>query len=184
VIALPPLFGAVKDTVTSALPDAPVGCAGALGIVLGTAAADAADGAPSPFAFVAVTVHVYVLPFVSAVTTSGDAAPVAEPEVPLFVESQSAVYPVMALPPSGGAVKLTAIWALAAATAGCAGADGTVLGITAADAGEAAPAPFAFVAVTVHVYDFPFASAPTTIGEPAPDADPAVPPFDDTQFAV
>ena len=47
------------------------------------------------------------------------------------------------------------ICALPGVTAGCAGASGTRFGITTADAGDAGPSPFAFVAVTVHVYDFP-----------------------------
>jgi hypothetical protein len=90
---------------------------------------------------------------------------------------------VIALPPSNGAANVTVICALPGATPGLAGAEGTVLGTTAADAGDAAPVPFAFVAVTVQVYDFPFVSVPTTIGAPAPDAEPGVPPFEDTQFA-
>jgi len=57
-MALPPLAGALNETLACALPDAATGWAGALGTVLGTAAADATDAAPSPFAFVAVTVHV------------------------------------------------------------------------------------------------------------------------------
>jgi hypothetical protein len=69
------------------------------------------------------------------------------------------------------------------ATVGWAGADGTVLGTTAADATDAAPSPFAFVAVTVHVYDLPFVSDPTTRGEPPPDAEPGAPPFDEAQSA-
>jgi len=90
----------------------------------------------------------------------------------------------MPLPPSFGGIKVTAICALPAFAEGCGGADGTVLGMTTADAGDGAPSPFAFVAVTVHVYDFPFVSPFTTIGEPAPDAEPAAPPFDDVQFAA
>ena len=90
---------------------------------------------------------------------------------------------MIALPPSFGAANDTVTWALPAATAGWAGADGMVLGTAAADAGDAAPVPFAFVAATVHVYDFPLVRPPTTIGEPAPDAEPAVPPFDDVHDA-
>jgi len=91
---------------------------------------------------------------------------------------------VIALPPSLGAVNVTVICALVADAPGWAGADGTVLGITAADAVEAAPVPFAFVALTVHVYDLPFVSPPTTTGEPGPDEDPRVPPLDDAQVAL
>jgi hypothetical protein len=91
---------------------------------------------------------------------------------------------VIVLPPSFGAVKLTEICAFPGVTPGWAGADGTVLGITTVDAGDAGPAPFTFVAVTVHVYDFPFVSPATTVGEAVSFAEPAVPPFDDTQLAV
>jgi hypothetical protein len=89
---------------------------------------------------------------------------------------------VIALPPSFGALKATVICWSPGSTVGCAGADGTVLGMTIADAGEAGPAPFAFVAVTVHVYDFPFVKPPTTIGDDGPDASPGAPPFDDAQL--
>ena len=52
-----------------------MGCAGASGTVLGTVDADATDVALSPSTFDANTVHVYVLPFVSADTVNGDDAP-------------------------------------------------------------------------------------------------------------
>ncbi len=91
---------------------------------------------------------------------------------------------MIALPPSAGATNDTVTCAFPAATVGATGALGTVLGTAAADADDAAPEPFAFVAVTVHVYDFPFVKPPMTIGEPAPGAEPGVPPFDDTHAAV
>ena len=184
MIGLPPSFGAVKLTVICAFPNAAVGGAGVEGIVLGTAAADAADGVPSPFAFVAVTVHVYDLPLESDPTVSGDVAPLALPAVPPFDDVQLAVYFVIALPPSFGAVNVTVICALPDVTPGAAGAAGTVLGVVAAEAGDAAPAPFAFVAATVHVYDLPFVRPPTTVGDAASEADPAAPQFDDVQVAV
>jgi hypothetical protein len=90
---------------------------------------------------------------------------------------------VIALPPSSGAVTATVIFALPRVTPGWAGADGSVLGTTGSDAGDGAPEPFAFVAVTVHVYDFPFVSAPTTSGDAVPDAKPGAPPFDDVHPA-
>ena len=43
--------------------------------------------------------------------------------------------------------------------------------------------PALFVAVTEHVYDFPFVRPDTVIGEAAPDPDPGVPPFDDEHDA-
>jgi len=72
---------------------------------------------------------------------------------------------VIALPPSAGGTNDTVTCAFPAVSVGCVGALGIVLGMTAADAGDAAPAPLAFAAVTVHVYDFPFVNAPTTVGE-------------------
>ena len=63
------------------------------------------------------------------------------------------VYPVIAAPPVLiGAIHDTTDWAFAAPVALTAvGAPGTVDGVTAADADEAAPVPLAFVAVTVNV---------------------------------
>jgi len=75
------------------------------------------------------------------------------------------------------------ICAFPGTTDGAAGAEGTVLGIATADAAEAGPSPFAFVALTVQVYDFPFVRPVTASGDAAPVTEPAVPPFDDTQFA-
>ena len=69
-------------------------------------------------------------------------------------------------------------------TPGWAGADGTVLGMTAADAGDIGLVPLAFVALTVHVYDFPFDNPPTAIGEAAPLRRTGVPPFDEEQLAA
>jgi len=90
----------------------------------------------------------------------------------------------MGLPPLAGAVKPTAICALPGTTVGGAGADGSVLGTAVAEAGEDAPVPFAFVAATVHVYVLPFVRDVTTSGEPAPDAEPGVPPSDDVHDAA
>ena len=184
MIELPPFAGAEKPTVICAFPGATVGCAGALGTVLGTAAADAADGTLVPFAFVAVTVHVYDFPFVSPVTTIGEAAPDAEPATPPFDDTHAALYPVIALPPSNGATNDTDTRAFPAPTRGAAGALGTVLGTATADAGDCAPVPFAFVAATVHVYDFPFVSPAITVGDARSDAEPGVPPFDDAHATV
>jgi len=44
-----------------------------------------------PLVFVAVTVHVYVLPLESDDTTSGDAPPLADPDAPPFDDTQLAV---------------------------------------------------------------------------------------------
>jgi hypothetical protein len=184
VIVLPPSPGAVKLTVMCSSPGATVGCAGADGTVLGITIADAGDAGPSPFAFVAVTVHVYDFPFVNAPTTIGDDGPEAEPGAPPFDDTQLAAKEVIALPPSKGAANDTAACASPDAATGCIGAEGTLLGTAIADGADGVPSPRPFVAVTAHVYDRPFVSEPTTRGDAAPDAVPAVPPFDDMQFAV
>jgi len=87
---------------------------------------------------------------------------------------------VIALPPSAGGTNDTVTCAFPATTVGGAGASGTALGTTTADAADAAPVPFAFVAATVHVYDFPFVREPTTVGDARPATEPKAPPFDDT----
>jgi hypothetical protein len=62
------------------------------------------------------------------------------------------VYELIAAPPLDGAVHDTTDWAFTAPVALTAvGTPGTVEGTTAAEADEAAPAPEAFVAVTVNV---------------------------------
>jgi len=91
VIALPPVLGATKAAEIDALPCVSVGAAGVLGTVAGTAVADAAEADPSPTTFVANTVHVYVLPFVSDDTTIGELPPVFDPAAPPSLEVQVAV---------------------------------------------------------------------------------------------
>src|SRR5664279_4547396 len=69
VMTLPPLPGAVQDTVAEALPAVavtPLGAAGAVGAV-GVTAPERADGSPVPFALVAETVNVYAVPLVNPV---------------------------------------------------------------------------------------------------------------------
>jgi hypothetical protein len=76
----------------------------------GVTASDAADAAPVPIAFVAVTVKVYMSPLVKPVTTIGPADPVAVcPPLPGVVVSVAVtVYPVITEPPSlAGAVNTT-----------------------------------------------------------------------------
>src|SRR5688572_9238134 len=69
VIAAPPLeAGAVKATVACALPPVAVPMVGAPGTVAGVTLLDAADAAPVPIAFVAVTVKVYAVPLARPVT--------------------------------------------------------------------------------------------------------------------
>jgi hypothetical protein len=151
VIALPPLAGATNATVTAPFRAPTAGAPGTPGTVLGMAAADAGDAAPGPFAFVAVTRQVYDCPFVNPPTTIGEAAPETEPAVPLPDDVHVAEYPVIALPPLPGAWKATVSCPFPEVRVGASGAAGTVLGTTADDAAEAAPEPFAFVAVTRQV---------------------------------
>ena len=180
MIALPPSNGATNETVTCAFPATAVGCAGGSGTPFGSAAADAADAALVPLTFVAVTVHVYDFPFDSPPTTMGEPAPDPAPATPAFDDTHAALYPVIALPPSNGATNVTVTCAFPATTVGGAGASGARFGMTATDGDDAAPVPLAFVAATVHVYDFPFVNPPTTVGDAASEAEPVVPPFDDT----
>jgi hypothetical protein len=91
---------------------------------------------------------------------------------------------VIALPPSNGARNETVTFARPAMTVGGAGASGTRFGIAVVDGTDGSLVPFTFVAVTVHVYDFPLVRPPTRSGEFAPDAEPVAPPFDDEQRAV
>jgi hypothetical protein len=105
VIALPPFeAGGVKLTVACALPAVAVPIVGAPGTVAGVTLLDAADAGPVPIALVAVTVKVYVVPFVKPVTVIGLDAPVAM----MLPGLEVTVYDVMGLPPfEAGAVKLT-----------------------------------------------------------------------------
>ena len=64
----------------------------------------------------------------------------------------------------GGAVNVTLACALPAVAVPMIGALGTAAGVTAFDAGDAAPVPTLFVAVTVNVYDVPLVRPVTTIG--------------------
>lgn len=71
MIALPFAAGAVKDTDALVLPRVAVTEVGTPGTVAGVTADDDADSAPDPSAFVACTVNVYAVPFVSPVTAQG-----------------------------------------------------------------------------------------------------------------
>jgi hypothetical protein len=57
---------------------------------VGMTAFEAPDGGPVPSLFVAVTLHVYVLPFVKPVTLIGLKGPDAEPAVPPLLDVQRA----------------------------------------------------------------------------------------------
>ena len=71
------LAGAVKLTVACALPPVAVPIVGAPGTVAGVTLFEAAEAAPVPALFVAVTVNVYAVPFDRPVTVIGEATPLA-----------------------------------------------------------------------------------------------------------
>ena len=144
------------DTATPVAPEAGVTLV-TVGAGLGVTALDADESGPVPIAFVADTVNVYVVPFVSPVTVVDVAG-----GVPVTVIGVCAVAPmngvtvylVIALPPlSVGAVQLTVADPLPAVAVTPVGAPGALgaLGITALDADESGPVPMALVADTVNV---------------------------------
>ena len=78
VIAEPPLdTGAENVIVASPFPRVAVPIVGASGVVAGTTELLVPEETLVPCALVAVTVNVYVVPFVKPVTVSGDEPPVA-----------------------------------------------------------------------------------------------------------
>ena len=76
VIADPPLFGAVQDTVSLSTPAVAVGAAIVAGTVVTVTAEDAEDAAEVPAALVAVTVNVGVAEEAIPDTMIGEAEPV------------------------------------------------------------------------------------------------------------
>ncbi len=167
VIDEPPLLtGAVKVTVACPLPAVAVPIVGASGTVEGVTELDTADAVLVPTAFVAVTVKVYVVPFVRPVMVIGDDPPEAVCP-PLDVT----VYDVIAEPPLlTGAENVTTASPFPAVAVPIVGASGVVAGTTALDTAEAVLVPTAFVAVTVNVYVVPLVRPVTVIGEDPPVA--------------
>ena len=145
---------------------------------------DAADGAPVPTAFVAVTVHVYVLPAVSAATEIGALAWVPVRVTPPLLETHDALYPVIAAPLLEGAVKATEAVAAESVTVTPVGAPGRVAGTKLFDAADGKLEPWVFCAVTVHVYVLPFVSPVTTSGLAVPTLEPVAPPLLDEHVAA
>lgn len=151
VVTVLPLASATRMTgcVASVAPEAPAtGAVETRSLVAGPKGvtdADAADAAPVPFAFDAVTVNVCAVPAVRPVTVqdvavAGLGAQVAPPG------DAVAVYDVMADPPlSLGAVQETVTWPCPAIPLTDVGAPGTVWGTPEVDA-VAAPEPAAFTA--------------------------------------
>jgi hypothetical protein len=114
---------------------------------------------------VAVTVKVYIVPFVSPLTVRGLPVPVV-----VFAPGlEVTVKPVMAAPPVlEGAVKLTVAMPFPAVAVPMVGAPDTVSGVTLLEFADAAPVPTLLVAVTVKVYGVPFVSPLTVRGLPVP----------------
>jgi hypothetical protein len=171
VIAAPPFdTGAPKLTVACVLPAVADTEVGAPGTVRGVTLFDGAEGALTPAMFVAVTVNVYAVPLVRPVTVMGDPAELALMPPGFDV----AVYEVIDEPPSdAGGAKVTVACALPAVAVPMTGAPGTpggATGVTLFDAAEGGPAPNAFVAVTVKVYEVPFARPVTVSDGPGPVA--------------
>ena len=116
---------------------------------------DAADGALLPPPFVAITVNVYVVPFVRPVTIVFVAG-----GLPVIVIGACAVEPTygvtvydVAAPPDMGAVQLTDAIALPAVATTFVGEPGGLggKGTTEFDRVDGVPAPAEFFAVTVNV---------------------------------
>jgi hypothetical protein len=151
VIALPLSPGAANVTTSTWFARLTVGWAGTSGTAAGTTAFDAGDVPPLPTSFVAVTVHVYVLPLVRLLTVIGDAGPVLLPGTPPSLDVHDTEYDMIALPLSAGGVnETTTTWSPRAAE-GAAGVPGRVAGTTGFEADDGGLTPTAFVAVTVHV---------------------------------
>ena len=94
----------VKLTVAWPLPATAVTAVGISGTHIGVTLLEAADIAPIPTAFVALTAKVYAAPLVRPVTVIGLAVPVAVMPPGFDVT----VYPVIGLPPfETGATKVT-----------------------------------------------------------------------------
>jgi hypothetical protein len=151
VIGLPPSFGAATETERRWLPRATEGCAGADGSVAGTTRLDASDGGLVPTEFVAVTVHVYVLPFVKPLTVMGEALPLLLPVAPPLLDAHEAVNDVMGLPLSAPAENATVTDPLPRVTFVMVGESGTAAGIAGSEGSDAPLVPRPFVAVAVHV---------------------------------
>jgi len=145
----PVVAGAVHDTVACPFPAVAVTPVGAPGGPDGVTALEAAEAGPVPAALAAVTVNVYAVPLTRPATVAEVADPDAVAVRPPGAEVT--VYPVIAEPPVAGAVHDTVAWPFPAFADIPVGAPGTVNGVTAADAAEAAEFPTALAAVTVKV---------------------------------
>ena len=169
-MAKPPLeAGAVNVTTAFVFPGVALSIVGAPGNVDGMTPTD--TEAPVPIELIATTVNVYEVPFAKPVTVMGELGAVAVKPPTLDVT----LYEVIAEPPvEEGAVKLIEALPFPAAALTLVGAPGTVAGVIADEGVDDAPFPFELVAVTVKVYEVPFARPATVMGEL--DADTIKPP--------
>ena len=118
-----------------------------------------ADNAPAPTAFVAVTVNVWAVPFVSPVTVAV-VAPVVLVVLPPGVAVT--VYPLTAKPPLlTGAAQDKVAWAIPATAETPVGEPGTVAGVTVLDRAEKIPVPSSLVAWTWNLTAVPLTSPVT-----------------------
>ncbi len=113
-------------TETCPFPAVAIPIVGAPGAVAGTIELLVAEDVLVPYAFDAVTVNVYVVPFERPVTVIGDAPPVAV-NPPVFEET---VYVVIADPPLlAGGVNVTIASPLPRVAVPIVGASGAVAGV-------------------------------------------------------
>ena len=145
--------GAFHVTVACVLPavaDTLVGVPGVVGGGAGVTAVDAFDDAPSPTELVAETVNVKEVPLTSVVKVAVRVWPLTVTIWPPGLAVT--VYAVIVDPPvDAGALQVTVACVLPAVAVRLVGAPGTVIGVTALEATEAALVPTLLVAVTVKV---------------------------------
>ncbi len=147
-VAAVPAVAAEIEAVTDASPATTLGTAGTFGFAIGVTDADAADAAEVPPAFVAVAVNVYAVPFVRPVTTHDPDAPVIVHVAP---PGDAVTRCDVAAVPDSAADTDTRTDASPITPVGAAGTFGFAMGVTDADAADAADVPPAFVAVAVNV---------------------------------
>ncbi len=178
VIGEPLLFGTPNATRSTPRPTrtarAAVTAAGAPTVT----DTDMTDGGPSTSPFSAVTVNVYVTPFVRPDTT------VVVPNPGINTDSCATdprygvtTYPAKQLAPVNGGAQLTTAEPFPGAFDNVNGADGTVVQRVAlgnpntSDRPDGGPVPIMFDAVTEHSYGVPATKPATVIGDPIPAAD-------------
>jgi hypothetical protein len=165
----------VTVTLADPSPTTTLGAAGTFGLAIGVTEADGADAADVPPAFVAVAVNVYAVPFVKPDTTH-------EPDAPVIVQvappGDASTVCDVAGHTSRASETDTRTDASPMATLGAAGTLGRGMGVTAADAADAAEVPPALVAVAVNVYAVPFVRPDTTHEPDAPVIVQVAPPGD------